>query len=521
MKRIANFQEFVNENLLKRIGSKISGWASSFMNFLKSGLIRLIPSGPKKGKPVYMFFSGDDGSIEDQVNQFYSGTQYAMMNNLNDPQTMTEAKVPFEYPIADDVLNSSEQEIKRDIKRKLRALLEAADIEDQLPEPPENPKAFDIKPYFIFGAPGIGKTQIVSQVCDELGKELYGKRLHLSVVDGENAEPSDFSGVPKVVDIEAPSEEFLAGRGVTRSNPNIDLLPIDNGPGNRGGIIFIDELNRMPEEVIRIFMKLVQGRRLGRTYNIPNRWLIVAAGNRKEDDPKNVKELGTALRDRFEVVNFVPTLKGWKNYIQGGRLKDIVLPELIDFLEFDSEWFHNLDPAVKRTKYPTPRAWVDASMALRDAIDELKKEARMKGKELTSIPDDVITREFQKSVGNDAAVAFLNFYKVAKDIPVKDLLLPFTDPDKAPNPFAQGKNRPDYTHALYGGVLRKSTEIPMTVEAVCNFAKWLEKVGNPEFGSGAIASFFKLHKDLQKNSEAVKCLAPLIGRWQVDLDFEI
>lgn len=521
MKRIASFHEFVNENLLRRIGSKVSQWASSFMNFVKNGLVRLIPSGPKKGKPVYMFFSGDDGSIEDQVNQFYAGTPYAMMNNINDPQSMSEAKVPLEYPIPDDVLDSSEQEIKRDIKRKLRALLAAADAEDQLPEPPENPKAFDIKPYFIFGAPGIGKTQIVSQVCDELGKELYGKRLHLSLVDGENAEPSDFSGVPKVVDIEQPSEKFPFGKGVTRSNVSVDLLPADNGPDNRGGIIFIDELNRMPEEVIRIFMKLVQGRRLGQSYKIPNRWLIVAAGNRKEDDPKNVKELGTALRDRFEVVNFVPTLAGWKSYIEGGRLKDIVLPQLIDFLKFDSEWFHNLDPAVKKTKYPTPRAWVDASLALKETIDELKKEAQMKGKEFTTIPDGVIIREFQKQVGKEAAVAFLNFYKVAKDIPVKDLILPFTDPDKAPNPFAQGKNRPDYTHALFGAVMRKSTEIPMTVEASCNFAKWLGTVGNPEFGSSAITSFFRLHPDLKKNAEVVKCLAPLIGRWQVDLDLDI
>jgi hypothetical protein len=46
-------------------------------------------------------------------------------------------------------------------------------------------------------------------------------------------------------------------------------------------------------------------------------------------------------------------------------------------------------------------------------------------------------------------------------------------------------------------------------------------VGNPEFGSSAIASFFKLHPDLKKNSEVVKCLSPLIGKWQVDLDFDI
>jgi hypothetical protein len=514
MRRISNFEQFVNEGYLQKIGSTISKWAKSIKDAVKSGLARLIPSGPKKGLPVYMFFSGDDGSILDQVNSFYAGTEFSKMNNLETGPSVDEAKVPLSYPVEDDVLNSNEKEIKADIKRNLRALLKAAEIED----PESRDEAIkDIKPYFIFGAPGIGKTQIVAQVCDELGKELYGKRLHLHNVDGENAEPVDFSGVPKVIDIEAPSEENPVGRGVTRSNVSADQLPFDNGPGDRGGIIFIDELNRMPDQVIKIFMKLAQSRRLGQGYNIPSKWYIVAAGNRKADDPREVKELGTALRDRFEIVNFVPTPAGWRSYIEGGRLKDIVLPELMDFIDFDSEWFHNLDPAVKKSKFPTPRAWVDASFALKRRLDELQAEAKSKGKELNTIPDDVIIREFTKSVGKDAAVAFLNFYKVAKDIPVKDLVYPFTDPEKAPDPYAKGKNRADYIHALFSAVLRKSTEMQLTSKEVCNYAQWLRKINDPEWGASCIASIMKLHPYLKKDSTSIRCLAPLADQWQADL----
>ncbi len=518
-KRIANFNEFVNEGYLQKIGSKISQWASSFMNAVKRGLVRLIPSGPKKGLPVFMYFSGDDGSIQDQVEAFYSGTPFSKMNNLNDPSTITEAAVPMEFPIADDIPNYSAQDIKNDLKRNLRAILKAADAGD-------DQTVFTVKPYFIYGVPGIGKTQIVAQVCDELGKELYGTRLNLINVDGEAAEPVDFAGVPKVIDVEGPSAEYPYGKGVTRSNVNVDQLPTDNGDGNRGGIIFIDELNRMPEAVIKIFMKLAQGRRVGQSYQIPSKWYIVAAGNRKQDEAKNrvIAELSTAFRDRFEFVNYVLKPKEWRKHIEtaeykGYKLSDVVLPELLDFVEFQTEWFHNLDPALSKTKFPTPRSWVDASFALKRVIDELQEEARAKGKELTVVPDKVIIREFTKNVGGEAAVAFLNFYKVAKDIPVKDLILPFTNPEKAPLPSAK-PGRADYAHALFGAVLRKSTEIEITSKEVCNFMKWLTLVDSNDFVPSSITSFIKLHPELAQDPDAMECMDPVAAKYEVDLDYE-
>ena len=529
-KRIYNFDEFVNESYMNEgffsdLGSKISTWAKNLYNAVKSGIIRLISSGPKSGTPrVALFDDSKSESILDQVNNFYKGTEYYNMNNLQSPETMQESflwedAVSLDYPMKDDIPNYSEAEIKTDIKRSMREIFRIADEMDAAVQSGASEDEIDdiyrgildVKPIFIYGAPGIGKTQIVAQVCDELGKELYGHKLSLVNVDGENAEPVDFAGVPSVVDIETPSEKNPIGRGVTRSNINADILPYDNGRNGKGGIIFIDELNRMPEEVIKIFMKLAQSRRVGNNYKIPTRWYIVAAGNRKEDDPRGgIKELGTALRDRFEAVNFVPTIKGFRSYVERSRYKDVVLPELLDFLEFQPDFFHNLDPALKKTKYPTPRAWVDASNSLKRAMRELESKG------VTEISDDVIRREFTKNVGHDATAAFINFYKVAKDIPVRDLMLPFTDPDKAPVPADKG-NRPDYTHALMGADLRKSKEINLTTKEVCNWAKWLERTDLEEEGAAAINTFFSLHPSLQKDPAMYACIAPLADRWGAKL----
>ena len=504
MKRIYNFNEFVNEGYLERIGSKISGWMQSLKTAIKDGLVRLIPSGAKAGKPMAVAFDPDKGSIEQQLLDFFAGTPYAEMAN--------EAQVPLTYPKSEDVLDVKEPELKKMIKTRLKAVLKAG-------EEGNNQGVLDVKPIFIFGAPGIGKTQIVAQVCDELGKEMYGKPLNLAFVDGEFAEPVDFAGVPSVVDVSGPSEEDPYGTGITRSNVSVNLLPNDNGKDNMGGILFIDELNRMPQEVIKVFMKLAQSRRLGQTYQIPSKWYIVAAGNRAEDDPREVKAMGTALRDRFSVVNFVPTVAGLRKFIEGGRLKNIVIPELLDFLEFQQEYFHNLDPAKQMIKYPTPRAWTDAAMGLRRVMDELASEG------VTELSDRDIISAFQVEVGYDAAAAFLDFYKIAKEIPVKDLMLPFTNPERAPLPDDKkdpksGRPRADYAHALLSAIIRKSKDTELTATEVCNFANYLQRVNSPEWGNAAISNLFKEHAYLKKDAKAIQCIAPLADKWGSELGTE-
>lgn len=525
-KRIYNFSEFVNESYINEgffseLGKKISNWAKNLYNSVKSGIIKLISSGPKAGTPRVALFSGGKGdSILGQVNNFYKNTDYYNMNNLMKPETLEESflyedAVPLKYPVPDDVPDYSEEEIKKTIKRNLKEIFTIADEMDAAKDSGASNLEIkdiyrgilDVKPIFIYGAPGIGKTQIVAQVCDELGQELYGDALNLLNVDGENAEPVDFAGVPSVVTMEEPDpSKNFPGRGVTRSNINIDILPYDNGENGLGGIIFIDELNRMPQEVIKIFMKLAQSRRVGNNYNIPNRWYIVAAGNRKIDDPREVAELGTALRDRFEAINFLPTVKGFRKYIEGSRYKKIVLPELLDFLEFQKNYFHNLDPDLKKTKYATPRAWVDASLSLKRAIKELEEKG------ITQIPEDVIKKEFSKNVGNDATVAFLNFYKVAKDIPIKDLGLPYTDPSRAP--ILKPGDSPDFRYALMSAVVRKSTEMNMDVTSVCNFCKWLERMADvPEEGMANLTNFCNMNPEILTNEDMIMCIGPLVSAW--------
>jgi len=503
MKRISNFNQFVNESYLSKAMQTVKNWASSFMKSLQDGLVRMIPSGLKAGKPVAVLFDGEKGPIADQLLKFYKGTPYA--------EAIEEAKVPMEYPRQDDVLNVDVNELKKMLKTRLKAVLRAKGDEKEV---------LTIKPFFIFGAPGIGKTMIVAQVLDELSEELgLPHRLNLHNVDGEFAEPVDFAGVPSVVDVEQPSAESPYGKGVTRSNVSVNLLPADNGPGDAGGIIFIDEINRMDKEVVKVFMKLAQSRRLGASYTIPPKWYIVAAGNRREDDPSTVKDLGTALRDRFSVVNYVPSTKSWIKYVSSDpKLKTVVLPELVDFFEFSEDYFHNLDPSKGLVKFPTPRAWVDASYGLKRRMEELEEEGK------GSVTMDEIKKLFQLEVGADAAQAFVDFYRLVSEINIKDVVKVFEDPENAPLPkkmSAGGRSYdPAHAHAWICAVIKKSRELQITTKEVKNFTDYLIRMGSPELGAAALTSFTKSHPELRKNPEAIEILAELAEEWSADVDLE-
>ncbi len=96
-KRIYNFDEFVNESYTNEgffsdLGAKVSSWAKNLYNAVKSGIISLISSGPKAGTPrAALFDDSKSESILDQVNNFYKGTEYYKMNNLQIPETIQES----------------------------------------------------------------------------------------------------------------------------------------------------------------------------------------------------------------------------------------------------------------------------------------------------------------------------------------------------------------------------------------------------------------------------------------------
>ena len=95
-----------------------------------------------------------------------------------------------------------------------------------------------IRPVFIWGAPGIGKSAIVQEFADALGLECVS-------LLGSQLAPEDIIGVPQIQD---GFSQFCPPRTIAREEPYV---------------LFLDELNACTSEVQKAFYSLIHERRIG------------------------------------------------------------------------------------------------------------------------------------------------------------------------------------------------------------------------------------------------------------------
>ena len=110
-------------------------------------------------------------------------------------------------------------------------------------------------PVCIWGGHGIGKTELVKQISDELGyKWAY-------IAPAQFEEMGDLLGMPKIND------------NVTSFIPP-NWVPTEEGPG----ILLIDDVNRADDRILRGIMQLLQNFELV-SWSLPPKWQIVLTAN--------------------------------------------------------------------------------------------------------------------------------------------------------------------------------------------------------------------------------------------------
>ena len=469
MKRILKFEQFghgekTNEEVLPQFFAKIKnwimgkmsalkGWAKTFYAGLADGKIRM----GKTGKPVAMLYDAANGSVLSQLRE--------TAGVVAESYKIEEARVPLEYRGEDASI--------RDVPAE--ELIEL--IEDLYYERTQGGPA---KPLFIFGAPGIGKTEIVAQAADVLGISLLN-------LDAQNMAMEDFMGVPKVIDVEEPEfEEGVEGRriksigkGKTRFNPPA-VLPTDNGSNGKGGILFLDELNKADDYLLRKLNQFVQKGRLN-DYVLPSNWIIVAAGNRPQDRV-DIAAMDTSFVQRFRIVNYVPEIGvdpkgnivgGWAKYAEKTGQ---ILPELIYYLAADTEQFHYLDTEKEIGIYPTPRSWTDGARSL---FSEMQKRGYKSWRE---IPNRKLQSIFHDAVGTVAAAKFVEYLDILRELSDEDMNVVLADSARAKMVAKFEKNK-RYLYAISHSLLKKvdkETDIAVRDEMVYNVINYIARYGQFE-----------------------------------------
>ena len=208
-------------------------------------------------------------------------------------------------------------------------------------------KAFSKKrPVFLWGPPGIGKSDVVAEIAEELGGAIIDLRM-------AQMEPTDIRGIPF----------FNKDNGKMDWAPPVDLPDEEFASKYPIVVLFLDEMNSAPPSVQAAGYQLILNRRVGK-YKLPDNVVIVAAGNRDSDKGVTYR-MPMPLANRFIHLEMRPDFTSWQNWaVNHGIHKDVV-----GYLSFAKQDMYDFDAKSSSRAFATPRSWCFVSDLLDDDMD--------------------------------------------------------------------------------------------------------------------------------------------------------
>lgn len=353
------------------------------------------------------------------------------------------------------------------------------------------------RPLLIWGAPGIGKTSIVKSFGLE-DKGIPVIEIILSLM-----EPTDVVGLPGI-------EQDTKNIGIKRSiNYLPKIWPTDN---DTGGIIFLDEINRAHPSVQAAMLKVIFDREIaGANYKIPDKWLIVAAANRQEDEPGgSIKPMSFALANRFAQINLISDPSGWIAWARDKKLEE----DVVSFVELMQEYFYITPESISSidtTMGVTPRSW---DYAARE-YGERKKFAGEKG-----LNEREINKIFNKHVGKKISSIITDFIETTKIWPIERISKIFENP-KDSNislPVLDSGNydlRKSYAVMYMTSKYKNGNEL--SEDEFANFIEYLINLNSGEIAMSGLNLLKRTHPEIKKylcDVSMEKCVTPFISKYR-------
>jgi hypothetical protein len=238
--------------------------------------------------------------------------------------------------------------------------------------------AFRVKrPLFLWGPPGIGKSELVEGITRELDGLMIDLRLG-------QMEPTDIRGIPF----------YNKDIGKMDWAPPIELPDAETAKQYPIVVLFLDELNSAAPSVQSAAYQLILNRRIGK-YVLPDNVVMVAAGNRESDKGVTYR-MPTPLANRFIHQEMKVDFASWQEWAVNNRVhKDVV-----GYLSFAKQDLYDFDAKSASRAFATPRSWSFVSQLLDDRVD-----------------DETLTNLVAGTVGEGLAVKFMAHRKIAGRMP--------------------------------------------------------------------------------------------------------
>ncbi len=233
------------------------------------------------------------------------------------------------------------------------------------------------RPIFLWGPPGIGKSDIVHQIGNQLNAKVIDIRLSLW-------EPTDIKGIPY----------FDSNVGKMVWAPPLELPDDEMASQHNSIVLFLDEMNSAAPAVQAAAYQLILNRKVG-TYTLPDNVYIVAAGNRDADKGVTYR-MPSPLANRFVHIEMTVNFDDWFQWAVDNNIHT----DVVGYLTFSKKDLYDFDPKSSSRAFATPRSWSFVSELLDDGID-----------------DGTTTDLVSGAVGEGLAVKFMAHRKIASKMP--------------------------------------------------------------------------------------------------------
>lgn len=234
------------------------------------------------------------------------------------------------------------------------------------------------RPVFIWGPPGVGKSDIIAQITNELGGYMIDLRLG-------QMEPTDIRGIPF----------YNRESGKMDWAPPIELPDEELASQYPVVVLFLDEMNTAAPAVQAAGYQLILNRRVGK-YKLPDNVVIVAAGNRESDKGVTYR-MPSPLANRFVHLEVTPDFGGWFDWAVANSIHQ----DVVGYLSHTKSDLFNFNPRDSGRSFATPRSWAFVSQFLKD-----------------DNADELVLRDLiAGTVGEGVMIKFMAHRKIASQLP--------------------------------------------------------------------------------------------------------
>ncbi len=246
----------------------------------------------------------------------------------------------------------------------------------------ENPELSEkIPPLMIWGAPGIGKSTFIKDICKEQNIGFIDVRL-------AQREPVDIRGLP------VPRDDKQGIDWIVSSDwPRLEV----EGTPERGIILF-DEITAADSTLQVAAYEFILDRRLGQLYQVPDGWYIVAAGNRTSDKAVS-RTMSSALANRFCHIEVDANTASW---LKWGLVQNLD-PSVLGFIRYMPQKLFDMKGNTERG-WPSPRSWERVSMEVKLAREN-------------NLSEEIIQVIVEGLVGQSTAIEFMGFLQWSENVP--------------------------------------------------------------------------------------------------------